>query len=558
MSATLTDPELSSSDQALSRRVRLVLDGLYVPLLRLLEVEVCHGVVTLHGRVRNYYERQVALSYVRRQPGVIDVVDNIRLPRTALRIVMVLAAALLSSSAYGQETTSARTAFEAALADESALTPSAPAPEVLPSPVRDLPDREEWEAVVRRLETLEREQARAAEKKAAGNKPSEQWIDVSSEKWLIKLGGHVQMDWIHWPNADPPIPGLDYFEFRRLRLLADGVGYGVYDFRLQIDIEPEAGDGVLTPVADVKDAYLTMNEVAVLQRVRVGNFFVPFSLEQVTNDTNNIFLERSIPTQNIFAADREVGVAMYAINAAQDVTWSCGAFFDNISESLKERIDDNQGYRLSGRLTWLPYYDEPSKGRYLIHTGVGLLFTDDQDDMVRVRARPQVHEGPFLIDSGNLRATTYTNANVELATVWGQFSVQSELFISNVNLIAGDAVNFYGGYVYASYFLTGENRIYERFGQHGAQFGRNVPFTNFFLVPGCSGWGAWEAKARTSYLDLSEVDRGRYNDLTVGFNWYWTERIRVMFDWIHPWTSSETPFGATSSDLTGLRFDFNW
>jgi phosphate-selective porin OprO/OprP len=249
---------------------------------------------------------------------------------------------------------------------------------------------------------------------------------------------------------------------------------------------------------------------------------------------------------------------MYAINATQDVTWSCGAFFDNISESLKERIDDNQGYRLSGRLTWLPYYDEPSKGRYLIHTGVGLLFTDDQDDMVRVRARPQVHEGPFLIDSGNLRATTYTNANVELATVWGQFSVQSELFISNVNLIAGDAVNFYGGYVYASYFLTGENRIYERFGQHGAQFGRNVPFTNFFLVPGCFGWGAWEAKARTSYLDLSEVDRGRYNDLTVGLNWYWTERIRVMFDWIHPWTSSETTFGATSSDLAGVRFDFNW
>ena len=53
----------------------------------------------------------------------------------------------------------------------------------------------------------------------------------------------------------------DYFEFRRLRLLADGTGYGVYDFRLQIDIEPESGDGVTTPVTDIKDAYFSMNEL---------------------------------------------------------------------------------------------------------------------------------------------------------------------------------------------------------------------------------------------------------------------------------------------------------
>ena len=69
--------------------------------------------------------------------------------------------------------------------------------------------------------------------------------------------------------------------------------------------------------------------------------------------------------------------------------------------------------------------------------------------------------------------------------------------------------NLYGAYVYCSYFLTGENRIYERFGQHGAQFGRNVPYSNFFWVPGCCGPGAWEVKARTSYLDLNEVDARR-------------------------------------------------
>ncbi len=119
--------------------------------------------------------------------------------------------------------------------------------------------------------------------------------------------------------------------------------------------------------------------------------------------------------------------------------------------------------------------------------------------------------------------------------------------------------NLYGAYVYASYFLTGENRIYERFGQHGAQFGRNVPYTNFFLVPGCYGSGAWELKARISYLDLDEMNSGRYNDFTFGVNWYWTDRIRVMMDWIHPVTSeNSTPFGGTESDIIGMRFDFNF
>lgn len=59
--------------------------------------------------------------------------------------------------------------------------------------------------------------------------------DVPADKWAVTLGGHVQLDYINWAQADPAIPNtFDYFEFRRLRLVADGVGYGVFDFRLQL------------------------------------------------------------------------------------------------------------------------------------------------------------------------------------------------------------------------------------------------------------------------------------------------------------------------------------
>lgn len=413
---------------------------------------------------------------------------------------------------------------------------------------------DQTDSLIKRLDEIEKSITKSAEEKKKETAAAE---EKRKKEWAVKLGGHVQMDFIHWADADDPIPGQDYFEFRRLRLMADGKGYDWLDFRLQIDIEPESGDGVATPVVDVKDAYLSMNDVPVLDRIRIGNFFVPYSLEQVTNDTNNIFVERSIPTQGIFAADREVGVAFYGVNDAQDFTYTSGIFIDSISESLKERIDDNQDYRVSGRLTWLPFYDEESDGRYLLHLGTGILYTEDQDNLLRYRARPQIHEGPFLIDSGNIPAISSTSGNIEMATVLGPLSIQSELFTTAVDRIGDDVAQLYGAYVYASYFLTGEHRNYEPYGQHGAQFGRNSPLDNFSLKAG-GGPGAWEMKVRLSWLNLGDLDAGRYRDVTAGFNWYWNDRTRVMFDYIHPLTTEETPFGETASDLTALRMDFNW
>jgi hypothetical protein len=109
----------------------------------------------------------------------------------------------------------------------------APGPEEIPAPTAAAREAE-IDAILRRLEALEKSagqsedaaQEKAAEQ-AAAKEPAEEWIDLSAEKWNVKLGGHVQMDQIVWPDHSPQIPAFNYFEFRRLRLLADGVGYGV-------------------------------------------------------------------------------------------------------------------------------------------------------------------------------------------------------------------------------------------------------------------------------------------------------------------------------------------
>ena len=305
---------------------------------------------------------------------------------------------------------------------------------------------------------------------------------------------------------------------------------------------------------DVKDAYFSVNEIPGLGRFRIGNFFVPFGLEQVTNDTNIVFLERSVPTQGIFTADREVGVALYNTTDDESVGWSTGVFFDGISDTLKERIDDNQGLRLSGRLVWTPLFEDD--GARVLHTGVGVLYTDDQDNSVRFRTRPQIHEGPRLLDSGSLAADAYTVGNLEMAAVMGPFTLQSEAYLATLN--GAQAGNLGGWYAHASWFLTGEHRIYERFGQHGAQFARNKPLRNLSVRAEGLAPGAVELKSRYSSLILDSFQCGNYQDLTTGVNWYWNDRTRLMLDWIHPVTTKDGLYGDVTADLLALRFDFNW
>jgi phosphate-selective porin OprO and OprP len=380
-------------------------------------------------------------------------------------------------------------------------------------------------------------------------------IDADNpNKWTVKFGGDVQADYVNWVNATPAnAAAQDYFEFRRLRLTADGAGYGQFDFRLQMTLEPELAGG---QAPGVRDAYFTINDLPLLGRVRIGNFFVPFGLEQVTNDRFGVFMERSIPTQGIFTADRNLGVAVYNATPDRRITWATGVFFD--SRGLRQRTDDNQGLRLSGRATWLPVYDDAAEGRSLVHLGAGVLHTRPADGLARFSARPEIHLGAPAIDSGAMPAAGFTTGNLEFAAVRGSLALQSEAYLCHVDRLAADAAMLRGAYAHLSWFITGENRTYEKFGQHGAQFGRAKPRLNFATTPGQTTWGAWEAKARWSYLDLSGVATGRLHDLTLGMNWYWSDRTRVMFDWIHPVTTAATPAGAARQDLLALRFDFNW
>jgi phosphate-selective porin OprO/OprP len=395
--------------------------------------------------------------------------------------------------------------------------------------------------------------------------PWEGWEDVTDEKWTHQVGGRLLTETVMWMDGDG-VPGSEnYTEIRQVRLGLRGTGYGVLDYRIQLDFEPEAtdtradddnnivGDSVTTSTfgsVGMKDLYVGMHEIPFFGYVRIGHFKVSFSHDQLISRRDMTFMERyPMSDPNGFTPGREIGVQAYNNSADQRITWQYGAFFDSISESAKQRVDDNQGMVVSARGTWTPFYDEPSDGRYLVHLGLGGIYTHPQDGSGRFSQRAEMHEGPVMIDTGAIAADDYTVLGTEFLWHWGSVYINNELMWSHVNAAGGDD-DFYSGYVEAGWFLTGEHRNYNRKQGH---FVDMKPFESFWFTPGCHGLGAWEVATRWSFVDFTESpNASEYNSLNLALNWYWNSRARVQLNWLQPFTNG-APLGDTESSILSLR-----
>jgi phosphate-selective porin OprO/OprP len=326
----------------------------------------------------------------------------------------------------------------------------------------------------------------------------------------------------------------------------------------------------------MKDVYVGIHEVPLLGYVRAGHFKEPFSLEELTHENFITFMERSLPNQALVRG-RNVGVCAYNHTDDEQFTIAAGAFIADINEEAKEAVDDEIGLDLATRVTWNPWYT--AEGRGVLHVGGGHNFQDHRGVAVYA-SRPEINEyNPINVAlmSGVLFNDWINVYNAEGALVYGPLSVQSELFYANTKGEAGQSdSDFYGGYVYASYFLTGENRVYKR---TTGTFGRVKPFTNFFAVRTAdgriqSGWGAWEVAARLSHIELRDgiaLARnvqlaGKMTDVTLGVNWHLNPNTRVMFNYIHAWQDWAGPnngivllgntLGETDILACRLQFDF--
>ena len=382
----------------------------------------------------------------------------------------------------------------------------------------------------------------------------------------LRINGQMQIDALWFSQTDASRVAVgdapDAFDFRRAWLMVSGETGEVFNYALAMDF----AQGTATNGRPrFLDAFVGVKDLPYVNNLRVGHTYEPFSLERLTSSRYMEFLERSLA--NAFAPGRNIGIMIFSATDDERATWALGTF--RASDNFGDDAGDQEGQTLTGRVTWLPMYDEAFGGQRYLHLGGGYSFRHAGDGNIQYRSRPEAFgkstsEGvatPFFVDTGVLSAHDASLLGLEAVWVNGPLSVQGEWIYAPVDRAKGPDVGFSGGYIFVSYFLTGEHRPYIR--QLGIM-DRVVPHENFFRVrtdggPIATGSGAWEAAFRVSHIDLSDEDvrGGELTDLTAGLNWYLTPYVRMKVNLIRSYRNGP-PNGHSNATILGLRWDVDF
>jgi phosphate-selective porin OprO/OprP len=364
-------------------------------------------------------------------------------------------------------------------------------------------------------------------------------LNANDGNTKLRLGGRMMYD-VGWTSSDKDLDDAienskDGAELRYGRLYFGGTLNKNVSFKAQYEF---AGS-----TTKLKDAFIALNTLSPLGTITTGQFKEPFGLEQLTSTKYTTFMERN--TANVFAPGRNAGVMVS--NYSDRSTFAIGVFrpTDSNGQILSER-----GYHGTGRITYLPFFENNKK---LIHLGAAFSHQTTRDDnMIKYRTHAGNHLAPKYVNTGDFSADKYNLIGLEIATVNGPFSFQSEYISSSSSASGADDVDLSGYYSQVSYFLTGESRKY---GQVRGNFGRVKPKNSFTST---GGTGAWELVCRYESLDLSDgiVTGGAVEDITLGINWYVNPNVRFMWNYVHANVDLDVPDGNSDSIMMRSQIDF--
>lgn len=374
------------------------------------------------------------------------------------------------------------------------------------------------------------------------------------------------------------------FGFRTFRIGGRGNIYENLAYSMEVEFR-----GTNSSVA-LRDIFMEQQQLPAIGQFRAGHFKEPIGLEEDESDLFLTFMEKTPATQ-AFAPSRNFGVmAWNTFDECQDATWFAGVFRADSPDSPTNTAmwrSDNDDWCLDTRVAWLPYYDEPSNGRYLTHVGssyshrkVGALTptaTYNQNvpyntlnGLAEFSTRSWVGtQGPIGFGA-EADSDEWNQINGEFLQIWGPASVQSEYF----QVLMNSGEQFSGGYVIFGYFLTGESRGYRK---DLKVMDRTQPLEPFFLVDTCQGascgWGAWELTCGYTWVDLEDGHdiiattpatalnrrRGFNQDFVIGLNWYQNAWSRVLFDYeleLVDFVDSGVP--SSTASIFGARWQVDW
>ncbi len=465
--------------------------------------------------------------------------------------------------------------YQPAAAPPGAVSPPVPALAAAPVPLPAQPSEDsatdQQAALLSRLEALEQEvqhlrsaNDKLAEQTESDREQAQQDKDLAKKlsqaqpslRFTMQLQADAYAFGQDQANVDSVGPIDNGTAFRRARVgwLGD---WKQTEYRIEFDFALPGRPSFL-------DVWAGLKEVPVVNYIRVGHFFEPFSLERLTPNRYVTFMERSLPDAP-FAPARNLGIAAFDNSADERMTWAMGLFGDG-SDNFGDDVGQRRGVAATGRLTWLPYWNDSTDGRQYVHLGLAGSIRKPDADRVRFASQPEARLGsavpnvPLFVNTGFFDADQTRLVGTEFAWISGAFSLQSEFMLDSVHRTQGDEATFSGWYVTGSWFLTGEHRPYRRKMPQGGVFDRVRPYQNFFLADHCGdGPGAWELACRLSHLDFNSggIQGGTLTDFTVGLNWYLTPYLRLTSNYIRANLNDPT-VGSSAADIFGIRVGYEF
>jgi phosphate-selective porin OprO/OprP len=377
-----------------------------------------------------------------------------------------------------------------------------------------------------------------------------QWED-KDDGWSFKPRGRIQWDagYVVNPDEHPNLggsspPGLLTRNLgwstraRRIRLGAEGTIPGGFGYKFEMDYANSAvgfGDVVIT--------YAPKGKV---WNWAIGNQETLNGLEQITSSRFTSFIERAA-FDDAFINTRRIGVNMGFVSKPGTFRFNAGLW---AGHSIDGSLNDD-GWIGAARAVYLPVM-----GGNQLHFGANYQHREFAQNngatapasagqpsvgqIARYRARPfsQLTDVRF-VDTGNFAAKSDDIFGLEFGGIFKSFHVSAEgqYLKSNayaavdrfdtvsdpLDFFAGSTAgttsatmfvpngnpSFWGGYVEAGYFFTGETRGYK-----AGTWDRTKVLKPFSK----GGWGALQANLRLDYLDLdsNKLKGGCTNNFTFG------------------------------------------
>jgi phosphate-selective porin OprO and OprP len=285
------------------------------------------------------------------------------------------------------------------------------------------------------------------------------------------------------------------------------------------------------------------------------------------------FTERS-PAFSLDPA-RNWGVGVYSHTDDKQLVIQAGAFRSGTSNSTGEDSGNQNDWAFDARVVWVPWFDDAEDSWGLLHFGGAVSQRNAKNDTVTFNQGPQSsllqggsdNENVPFAPKITLKANQNQLYNLQTALVVGPLSFQAEWNATQVEQLTGGNVFFQGGYLLASYFLTGEHRNYNR--EFGTFWEPTVhsPFACMDGRGGIRGTGAWELAARLAYMnyDNSNLPLGsnglpqgsKQTTVSLGVNWYLNDNARLMFGYVHAVPVDPT-FGSSTADTLTIRTAIFW